>query len=132
MLVGYYARHDFPWMEQFQRAIPKRRLIKCVALGLAEAIRHQFFICKNPNFFLSHATLNHFSVGRQYIRPYLLYFQEANLIKVSFKKRRSPKITLLLLPYYSNKDEYNKINKINGTGVATTTRVRWHITGGER
>lgn len=116
----YYAGHDFLWMQQFQQAIPKRRLIKCVALCLAAAIRHQYILCRNPNFSLSHATLDHFSVGRKHIRPYLLYFQEANLITVSFKKGSSPKVTLIALPTYFTKTD-NKINIINGTGVPTRT-----------
>ena len=102
MTEKYYAGHSFEWMQRFLQAIPKSR-VKCIAVCLAEAIHHKFIYTKQPVFNLSHSTLEKFGITRQSSRPYLQFFQEAELINVTFRNKASPIIQLLLLPtnYYN-------------------------------
>ncbi len=105
----YYAGHDFIWMEKFLKSIPKnRKLPRCSAICLAEAIHHQFIYTKKQTFSLSHKTLRYFGLNRKCIKTYLLLFQEAGLIKAVFKRGSSPRVKLLLLP-----SNHYKINKHN-------------------
>lgn len=100
MKKKYYAGHSFNWMNYFINAIPANQgFVKCIAVCVAEAIHHQCIYTKQPIFSLSHSVLDCFGIDRRSVKQYLLFFQKAKLIKVSFKQGASPKIKLLLLPY---------------------------------
>lgn len=103
MARNFYAGHDFKWMGQFMKAIPKgQRLTGGVAFALACCIHHQYVYKKQKTFELPHKILKSFKINSRYIRPYLQLFQQANLIKYNIKKGKTPLITLLLIPSINN------------------------------
>jgi len=93
----YYAGHDFSWIKQFLMSIPKQYR-KDIALGIAEAIHHQFRYKKSEIFNLTHATLDKFGVCRKRLPTYLHFFQGKGLISYEIKKGSAPRIQLLFLP----------------------------------
>ena len=103
----FYAGHEFKWMNNFLEAVPENKWFrKSIAMCVACCIHHQFVYKKQSTFKLTHKTLSLFGVNRKCLRRYLFIFQQAGLIKYTIKNKRSPIITLLLLPY-----NYYTINK---------------------
>lgn len=99
MAPKYYAGHSMNWIERFKVSIPKEsRLKQSIALCIAMALQHQYNCTKNIDIILNHSALAYFGVDSRCIRPYLLYFQQAGLIQVFFKRKAAPRVTLVSLP----------------------------------
>ena len=102
MVNNYYAGHDLEWMEKFMKAFSKKskkqRLVKSTAFAIACCIHHQYIYKRQKTFKLSHKILSLFGIDYRYLKPYLILFQQAGLLKFKIEKGKSPIITLKLLP----------------------------------
>ncbi len=110
MAGEFFAGFSFKWMKKFLKAIPEEKWYhKHVAFCLACCIHHQYVYKKQTTFKLTHKKLKLFCVNRQTLKRYLEIFQQAGLIKYSIQSKKSPIITLLLVPTstYNNKQQIN-------------------------
>lgn len=99
MVSKYYAGHSMDWIKKFREAIPeKSHLRRIVARSIAEAIQHQYSCTRKEDIILNSSSLKDFDICSKNMKPYLQYFQEAELLEVSFKKGKAPRIKLVCLP----------------------------------
>ena len=107
MNEAFYAGHEFKWINNFLKAVPENKWYrKSIAFSIACCIHHQCVYEKQLTFKLTHKTLDLFGRNRKSLRRYLDIFQEVGLIEYSIKPKKSPLVSLILLPY-----DYYLINK---------------------
>lgn len=112
---GYYAGHEFQWIQIFLDVTPKG-FSQSVAYCVANAIHHQYIYKKSNKFSLPHSIQKRFAVHQRALPRYLEIFQKYELLKFKNSIGNSFEIELLVLPNCTNKNSTKDIKVIKYTG----------------